>query len=332
MIKINMPIKDNSYDVLIKRGLLSNIDNYIDINRQIVIITDDFIPKRYLNTLREKINNPIVFEVPQGETSKSMEIAYSIISDMIDSKITRKCLVIALGGGVIGDLAGFIASIYMRGVDFIQIPTTLLSQIDSSIGGKVGINSQSMKNAIGTFYQPQLVLIDPNTLKTLSQREFNNGIAEMIKYAMIADKSLFQDLYDGNVLSNIELYIEKCINIKRNLVIKDVFDNKERQLLNYGHTIGHAIEQYSNYSLLHGESISIGMTLMSKKYDFFVDLVKLLQKYDLPHVYEYDKDKIYGFIQTDKKASMSMLNIILVDEIGNGFIKPIKIEKIKEYL
>ncbi len=332
MKTINIPIKDNSYNVYIKRGLLSNISSYIDLNREIVVITDDFIPKTYLNTITEKMNNKSIFEVPQGESSKSMEVAYSIIDDMVNSKITRNCLIIALGGGVVGDLAGFIASIYMRGVDYIQIPTTLLSQIDSSVGGKVGINSTNMKNAIGSFYQPKLVLIDPNTLKTLSQREFNNGIAEMIKYAMIADKSLFQDLYDGNVLSNIELYIEKCINIKRNLVIKDVFDNKERQLLNYGHTIGHAIEQYSNYSLLHGESISIGMTLMSKKYDFFVDLVKLLQKYDLPHVYEYDKDKIYGFIQTDKKASMSMLNIILVDEIGNGFIKPIKIEKIKEYL
>ena len=332
MIKINIPIKDNSYNVFIKRGLLSDIDNYIDLNRQIVIITDDFIPKVYLNTIKQKMDNLIVFEVPQGETSKSMEITYSIISDMVDSNITRKCLIIALGGGVIGDLAGFIASIYMRGVDFIQIPTTLLAQIDSSVGGKVGINAPSMKNAIGSFYQPQLVLIDPNTLKTLSQREFSNGIAEMIKYGMISDKSLFLDLYEDKVLNNIEKYIEKCIKIKRDLVVKDVFDNGERQLLNYGHTIGHALEQYSNYNLLHGESISIGMALMSKKYRFYTDLVKLLQKYGLPHKYEYDSDKIYEFIQTDKKASMNILNIILVDKIGNSFINPIKIEKIKEYL
>ena len=332
MIKINIPIKDNSYNVYINHGLLLNIHNYIDISREIVIITDDFIPKIYLNTIKEKMINPVIFEVPQGEKSKSMEIAYSIINEMIESKVSRKCLIIALGGGVIGDLAGFISSIYMRGVDFIQIPTTLLSQIDSSVGGKVGINSEGMKNAIGTFYHPKLVIIDPSTLKTLSKRETNNGIAEMIKYGMIADKSLFLDLLSKNIFDNIELYIEKCINIKKDLVVKDVFDKGERQLLNFGHTIGHAIEQYSKYTLLHGESISIGMSLMSKKYKYYSDLMKLLQKYSLPHNYEYNNDEIFNYIRNDKKASNDKLNIVLVNEIGNSIIKTINIDEIKIYL
>ncbi len=329
---IDISIKDYPYKVYIDRSLLLNIDNYIDVNRQIVIITDDFIPKIYLNTIKDKMNNPLIFEVPQGETSKSMEIVYSIIDEMIKSEITRKCLIIALGGGVIGDLAGFIASIYMRGVDFIQIPTTLLSQIDSSIGGKVGINATNMKNAIGSFYHPQMVLIDPNTLKTLSVREYNNGVAEMIKYGMIADKSLFNDLLQTNISENIEYYIEKCINIKKHLVLKDLFDKGERQLLNFGHTIGHAIEKYSNYNLLHGESISIGMALMSKNYKHYDLLIKILQKHSLPFEYEYNKEKIFNYIKTDKKASKEMINIILVKEIGKSFIEPIKITEIKKYL
>lgn len=329
---INIPIKDNSYNVYIKRGLLSDITDYIDINREIVIITDNFIPKIYLNTITEKMRNKSVFEVPHGETSKSMEIAYSIMDEMVDSKITRNCLVIALGGGVVGDLAGFIASVYMRGVDFIQIPTTLLSQIDSSVGGKVGINSSRMKNAIGSFYQPKLVLIDPNTLETLTFRELHNGIAEMIKYGMIADKSLFMDLLNKNIMLNIENYIEKCVNIKKSFVVDDVFDKGKRQILNYGHTIGHAIEKYSDYKLLHGESISIGMVLMSKKYDFHNSLVKTLEKYSLPINYEYNKEEIYQFIKTDKKATDELLNIILVEELGTSIIKEIKIEEIKNYL
>ncbi|MCK5388347.1 MAG: 3-dehydroquinate synthase [Candidatus Izimaplasma sp.] len=332
MKTINIPIKDNSYNVYINRGLLSNIDNYIDQEREIVIITDDFIPKIYLNKVKANMSNVQVFEVPQGETSKSMEIAYSIMDEMVDSKITRNCLVIALGGGVVGDLAGFISSIYMRGVDFIQIPTTLLSQIDSSVGGKVGINASNMKNAIGSFYQPKMVLIDPDTLKTLSDREFNNGVAEMIKYGMIADKELFMNLLEKELAPNLVDYIEKCISIKKSFVVNDVFDHGNRQILNFGHTIGHAIEKYSQFNLLHGESISIGMVMMSKKYNYYSNLLKLLQKYSLPINYEYNKDKIFEYIQTDKKASADFISIILVEEIGTSLIKKIKIEEIKKYL
>ena len=332
MKTINIPIKDNSYNVYINRGLLSNIDNYIDQEREIVIITDDFIPKIYLNKVKANMSNVQVFEVPQGETSKSMEIAYSIMDEMVDSKITRNCLIIALGGGVVGDLAGFISSIYMRGVDFIQIPTTLLSQIDSSVGGKVGINASNMKNAIGSFYQPKMVLIDPDTLKTLSDREFNNGVAEMIKYGMIADKELFMNLLEKELAPNLVDYIEKCISIKKSFVVNDVFDHGNRQILNFGHTIGHAIEKYSQFNLLHGESISIGMVMMSKKYNYYSNLLKLLQKYSLPINYEYNRDKIFEYIQTDKKASADFISIILVEEIGTSLIKKIKIEEIKKYL
>lgn len=332
MKTINIKIPNKEYKVHINSGLLSNIDNYIDVFREIVIVTDDFIPKQYLKLLTNKISNPLIFEVPMGESSKSIDIAYSIINEMIESKTSRGALIIALGGGVIGDLTGFIASIYMRGIDFIQIPTTLLSQIDSSVGGKVGINSENMKNAIGAFYQPKIVLIDPDTLNTLSIKEFNNGMAEMIKYGLIADKSLFYDLLEKNVNENIEYYISKCIEIKRNIVEKDEYDTGIRQILNYGHTIGHAIEQDSNYSLLHGEAVSIGMYLMSKGYSFHNDLVRLLNKYSLPLTHDYDKDTIFNYIKTDKKVMNNKLNIIVVEEVGNGLIKTIDINEIKGYM
>ena len=330
LIKVHVPIKAKEYDILIKKGILSDINQYIDTSRQIVIISDDNIPKKYINILLSKLDNPLSLFIPEGEQSKSMEMASILINQLLENKITRSATIIALGGGVVGDLVGFVSSIYLRGVDYIQIPTTLLSQIDSSVGGKVGVNTKTMKNAIGAFKQPKLVLIDPDTLSTLDQRQISSGISEMIKYALIASKPLFKELEENNILDNIEHYIATCVSIKKDLVVQDEYDYGLRQLLNYGHTIGHAIEQYSNYELLHGEAIAIGMVQMAKQKAFYQDLVTVLHKYNLPTQYEYDKETIFQLIQTDKKASNQRLNIILVDEVGKGYIKPINISDIKE--
>lgn len=332
MIKIHIPLPEKEYDILIEQGLLTQIDKYIDSTREIVIITDDNIPKQYIQTISPLLGNPFTLFVPEGEGSKSMETAQILINKMIENGITRNCLIIALGGGVIGDLAGFIASIYMRGVDFIQIPTTLLSQIDSSVGGKVGVNSKYMKNAIGSFKQPSLVLIDSTTLQTLPKNQINSGIAEMIKYGLIASKSLFEDLLTKDIFLDIDNYISQCVSIKKEFVVVDEYDSGMRQILNYGHTIGHAIEQYSNYKLLHGEAIAIGMVKMSIGMSHFDKLIKILNKYNLPIQYEYDKQEIYKYITTDKKASQAKLNIIIVEEVGKGYIKPIEISQILEKL
>ena len=332
MKKIIIPIPNKSYEVLIHKGLLQEIDKYIDKNREIVIISDDNIPKQYINSILPLLNNPTTLFVPQGEASKSMETANSLLNLLVEYKVTRGALLIALGGGVIGDLVGFVASIYLRGIDYIQIPTTLLSQIDSSVGGKVGINAENMKNAIGAFKQPKLVLIDPNTLETVNTRQISSGISEMIKYGLIASKSLFKDIIEKDIFYNIEDYIFKCVSIKTDLIIEDELDYGLRQLLNYGHTIGHAIEQYSDYKLLHGEAIAIGMRLMAKGCNFEEELLKALNKYNLPTTYEYDKEAIYQIIRTDKKANQNTLNLIMVTELGKGYIKPISIEEIKERL
>ncbi len=332
MIKVSVPIPGKEYDVIIEQNLLSHIDDFIDSTREIVIITDDNIPQQYLHTIQPLLHNPLVLFVPEGESSKSMDMVKFLIDQLLENNITRKSLLIALGGGVIGDLTGFVASIYMRGVDYIQIPTTLLSQIDSSVGGKTGVNASMMKNAIGAFKQPLAVLIDSTTLKTLDSRQLNSGISEMIKYGLIASKSLYEALLNSNIWDEIDQYIAQCITIKRDIVLKDEYDNGIRQILNYGHTIGHAIEQYSKYDLLHGEAIAIGMLKMAKTKAFYSSLLTMLKKYNLPTEYEYDKDAIFNLILTDKKASKTSLNIIIVDEVGNGYIKTINILEIKSKL
>jgi len=332
MKKLHVPLPGKEYDIILENGLLSRIDNFIDPTKEIVIITDDNIPTKYLNTIRPLLHNSITLFIPEGEASKSMEMAQLLINQMIDKGITRRCSIIALGGGVVGDLAGFVASIYMRGVDFIQIPTTLLSQIDSSVGGKVGVNTIHMKNAIGSFKQPTMVLIDSSTLQTLPENQINSGIAEIIKYGLIASKPLFKALMKQNIFEDIDKYILECITIKRDVVLEDEYDNGNRQILNFGHTIGHAIEQYSNYQLLHGEAVAIGMVKMSVGMSYFEDLLKVLHKYNLPTSYEYDKTEIYKYILTDKKASQDILNIIIVENVGNGYIKPIEISQILEKL
>lgn len=332
MIKVHVPIPNNEYDVFIENGILNTIENYIDISQKYVVITDSNVAPLYLEKITSKLLDYQRYIIPPGEHSKSMEMAYSLINKMINDNVTRDYTVLSLGGGVVGDLSGFIASIYMRGIKYIQVPTTLLSQIDSSVGGKVGINSEKMKNAIGNFLQPIKVIIDPTTLHTLPKREISSGMAEMIKYAIIKSKPLFNDIQKDFDIADISQKIATCVTIKSNIVRNDVYDLKERQLLNFGHTIGHAIEQYYNYSITHGEAVAIGMVKMSVGKPYYDTLLELLNKYDLPSTIEYDKDKIFTFITTDKKVTSNTLNIVLAESVGNGYIKPINLTEIKAYL
>ncbi len=332
MKKIHVPIEGKEYDVLIKRGLLKSIDSYLSNQDEYIIITDSNIPKDYIKYIQDKLKVIDVLIIPPGEKSKSMETASLLLNKLVDISAQRSIKIITLGGGVVGDLGGFVASTYMRGVDFIQIPTSLLSQVDSSVGGKVGINANHMKNAIGSFYQPKIVLIDPDTLKTLEERHFNNGVAEIIKHGLIAGKSLFEDLSATNIIDNIEDIIYQSIRIKRDIVIQDEYDRGVRNLLNFGHTIGHAIEQSSNYNLLHGEAIALGMQIISKGYDYEQKLEKTLHKYNLIKPFDYNMEELFNYIKTDKKINNNKLNMVFVKEVGNGFIKEINLNEIKEYL
>jgi 3-dehydroquinate synthase len=327
-----MPLGEQSYDVYIEKGIINQCDRFINPEKEIVIITDDNIPQAYIDVLTSKLNVKATYILNAGESLKNANEVNFIIESLIKKGITRSVTLIALGGGVIGDLTGFIASIYMRGVDFIQIPTSLLSQIDSSIGGKVGINTSTMKNAVGSFYQPKVVLIDPDTLDSLEERHFNNGMAELIKHALIDGKGLFKDLIEKDIKANIEDFIYRSLLVKKAHVINDVQDKGVRQILNFGHTIGHALEQYSNYELLHGEAIAIGMLKMAKGTDYEEDLKNLFHKFSLVIEYPYDQEKILEYIKTDKKVIDNTLNLIVIKEVGNPFIKPIKVNDITEYM
>lgn len=332
MKTIHVPIKGKEYNVHIQKGLLFDVDTYLDPNKEYVIITDSNIPIDYQDIIKLKLNVIKTITLNPGESLKCFKIAEQVIEDLIQNGITRNITFIALGGGVIGDLTGFISSIYMRGTDFVQIPTSLLAQVDSSVGGKVGINTSTMKNAVGSFKQPLVVLIDPNTLNSLEKRHFNNGMAELIKHGVIAGKSLFKDLLEKDVITDIEEFIYQSVTIKRDVVIQDEQDKGIRQILNYGHTIGHALEQQSKYKLLHGEAISIGMSKMAKGTPFESDLITLLKKFNLPTEYKYNQDEIYEYIKTDKKINKDTLNIILVEELGNAFMKASSVSDIRKYL
>ncbi len=245
------------YDVVIGKGEINNLSEAISRlgkSGKIAVITDENVGKFYgekITTLLEK-NNVCYVEMKSGEEHKSMKTVAEILETLAKNKLTRSDLIVALGGGIVGDVAGYVAACYLRGVDFVQVPTTLLAMVDSSVGGKTGVNLSAGKNLAGAFHQPILVIIDEDFLETLPEEEFKNGMGEVIKYGCIADKDLLKKLSKPNI--NLEEIIARCVEIKAGFVEQDEFDNGERQKLNFGHTLGHAIEKVSGFSVPHGQA------------------------------------------------------------------------------
>lgn len=346
-LKVNLGEK--SYDINIEKGLFTEIAKEVKSvysGRKIFILTDNNVNKYY----GDKIQNNLIeagFEVEKlvlkaGEATKAFETLPKVYDSMLDFKITRSDLLIALGGGVIGDLAGFVAATFLRGISFIQCPTSLLAQVDSSVGGKVAVDLKKGKNLIGAFYHPKKVIIDPLVLDTLEDRYFRDGMAEVIKYGCIKDKNFFEFLESlktkEEVMNNIEYIIHNCCNIKRIVVENDEFDKGERMLLNFGHTIGHGIEQYYNYETYsHGEGVAIGMYEITKLSEekgispkgTSQKIKNILIQYGLPYKSEIDLDKILDAIMLDKKNLGSILNIILLKNIGESIIYKTNIEFFK---
>ncbi|MDY0023738.1 MAG: 3-dehydroquinate synthase [Candidatus Izemoplasmatales bacterium] len=314
------------YDIYIKNYILDNIKNFINQDKNYVIISDDNIPEYIINKVKNQINNCNVITFPEGEKSKSLNEYLRLINQLLQAGVTRDTKLIALGGGVTGDLVGFVSSTLFRGLEYIQIPTTLLSQIDSSVGGKVAINIDHFKNVVGSFYPPKLVLIDPTVLKTLSLRHFNNGMAEMIKYGMIFSEDLFNYIKDNNPDSNLEKLIYDCIKIKKKFIEEDEFDNNQRHLLNFGHTFGHAYEAYYGFKkYLHGEAVALGMMKVVDE-KIKKELKEVLIKYDLPYEDSLDNKELKKYIKVDKKAKNDTIDIVLIERIGNAYIKKTKID------
>ncbi|HAQ56800.1 MAG TPA: 3-dehydroquinate synthase [Acholeplasmatales bacterium] len=310
-----------TYDVLIEAGLLGRLSAHLDPETFYVVIADDHIPSVYVEKVTAVCPNHIVIRFPQGEASKSLSELGRIIDIMTDQCVRKDACVIAVGGGVTGDLAGFAASVYLRGIPTIQIPTTLLAQIDSSVGGKVAIDTAKAKNAIGAIHPPVKVLIDPDTLKTLDRRQLSAGMAEMIKYGMIADKDFFHKIKMEDVAADWEYYIYKSLEIKRRFVEADEFDEGVRRSLNFGHTFGHAIEAYYDYKkYLHGEAIAIGMVMILSSPEVRRELVECLKKYNLPTHDPVDIENLKLYVNRDKKYRRDLLSIVDVLDIGSSVI------------
>jgi len=327
---LNVNLKEKSYKIIIKNGIIKDVGQYISANK-VAIITDENVNRHYGDRVASSIKGDVKkLVLPAGEETKSLDKLSLVYDFLLSFKITRSDLVVALGGGVIGDLAGFAAATVLRGIGFIQIPTSLLAQVDSSVGGKVAVNSPHGKNLIGAFYQPRLVLIDPLCLQTLDKRFFSDGMAEIIKYGCIKDERLFAMLEKENIDDKIGKIIERCCDIKRKIVEKDEFDTGERMALNFGHTIGHAVENYYRYEkYTHGEAVAIGMyniCLEGEKLAITpqgtAERVKnLLKKYSLPYALDIDVNQLKNIISLDKKSENDNINLILLNKLGEAIIK-----------
>lgn len=327
-MNIHLDLKENGYDIIIERGILEKAGEHLNLNRRVLVVTDSGVPADYAKTLAAQCKTPIICTVEQGEASKSIETFSKLLHTMLENGFSRKDCVVAVGGGVVGDLSGFAASAYMRGVDFYNIPTTLLSQIDSSIGGKTAINFGGIKNIVGSFYQPKKVLIDPELLKTLPDRQISNGLAEAIKMALTSDKELFEIFENKNAVENIDEIIIRSLTIKKSVVEQDEKESGIRKILNFGHTIGHGIESCGNMQeLLHGECVALGLIPMCGE-KIRTRVINVLNKCNLYNITDFDWDKIKEIILHDKKADGASVAVTVVNEIGTFEIKTLKCSQV----
>lgn len=329
---ISVTTRDGEYPIHLERGCLDRAAALLNLDRKCMIVTDDGIPAEYVKTLEKQCKDATVFVIPQGEGSKSLSSFEAILGKMLTAGYTRTDCVIALGGGVVGDLAGFVASAFLRGVDFYNIPTTVLSQVDSSIGGKVAVNFMGLKNMVGAFYPPKAVLIDPDTLKTLPSRQIASGLAESVKMAATFDEDFFRLLEEKDPMEEIDLVIEKSLRVKKMVVEKDERESDLRKVLNFGHTLAHAMESESHKKgepFTHGESVALGMIPMCAP-EVRGRLIAVLQKIGLPTLWQGDPNVLTEAMRHDKKMSGDFLSVVRVEKIGSYRLEKILFSEFEE--
>ena len=313
-----IPVKTSAggYNIYLERGSLKKAGEYLNLNRRVFIVTDSGVPEEYAKTVAEQSKTPVIVTVKEGEPSKCFDTYKYLLSQMVEHGFTRSDCVVAVGGGVVGDMAGFAAASYMRGIDFYNIPTTVLSQVDSSIGGKVAIDFEGYKNLVGAFYPPKAVIIDSDTLMTLPDRQISNGLAESVKMSLTSDKELFRIFEQESITENIDLIIERSLKIKRGVVEQDEKEGGLRKILNFGHTLAHAIESENGMeNLYHGECVALGMIPMCSE-SVRARLVQVLKKLNLPTSTDFETEKIISAMRHDKKLMGDKITVILVPEIG----------------
>lgn len=319
MTSLHLDLGLRGYDITVGRELISSADKYFNLSRKIFILTDSGVPQEYAQEIFRLSKDAFIYTVAQGEGSKSLATLENVLSAMMDFKMTRGDALVAVGGGVIGDLGGFAASVYMRGIDFYNVPTTLLSQVDSSIGGKTAVNLVNTKNIVGAFYQPKAVLIDIDTLHTLPARHAAAGLAEAVKMSLTSDSELFEifeneDICDDDILEKI---ITRSLMIKKSVVEEDEKELGLRKILNFGHTLGHGIEAVGakDCALYHGECVALGMLpVCSEKVRERLTFV--LKKIGLPTKYTGNLDAALKYTVHDKKCGPGGIDVVLVEEIG----------------
>jgi len=329
-IKVNA---SNKYEVVIGSGLLDTAGE--EISKlikpcKLCILTDDTVAGYYLEKLKCSLTasgySVSEYIIPHGEESKNISTYAGFLNYLASNGFTRTDALAALGGGVVGDLCGFTAATYLRGVKYVQIPTTILAMVDSSVGGKTAVDLEAGKNLCGAFYQPTLVLCDCDTSKTLPSNIFADGMAEVIKYGVIRDSKLFEHLYENKLNFDFEYVIETCVDIKRDIVENDEFDNGIRQLLNFGHTVGHGIEKLSNFGISHGSAVAIGMMIITKaaaennicSAECITKLNTILNAFSLPTSTEYTASQLAKTAESDKKRRAGNITLVIPKSIGQA--------------
>ena len=327
---IHMNLGTDSYEILVERGILANAKQHLNLNRRVLVVTDSGVPAEYAKAVAAQCKEGIVCTVEQGEISKSLEGFGILLQTMLDHGFSRKDCVVAVGGGVVGDLSGFAAAAYMRGIDFYNIPTTLLSQVDSSIGGKVAIDFHGYKNIVGAFHQPKAVIVDPETLSTLPKRQVTNGIIESLKMSMTFDAEIFALFQNGESIGNLDKIIEGSLRMKKAVVEADEKEAGLRKVLNFGHTIGHAIESNSP-ELYHGECVGLGMLALCRG-EIKEQLLKILKELDAPTKHNCTTDELLQALLHDKKKSGDKISVVLVEKIGEFGLRDFTIAELKKFI
>ena len=324
---IPLNLGEKSYDITLERGAISKAAEIFKIKGKVLVVTDSGVPERYSRTVASQFDESFIFTFPEGEMSKNFDTYKSICEKLLECSFTRKDAVIAVGGGVTGDMAGFAAATYMRGIDFYNIPTTVLSQVDSSIGGKTAIDLGVVKNIIGAFHQPKGVIIDPEVLDTLPLRQLKNGLAESIKMGMCFDEKLFDIFRNDDYMKHIDKIIELSLRIKKRVVEEDEKESGLRKSLNFGHTIGHGIEGAVFGELLHGECVALGIPPMCG--DGIREEVKaVLERVGFPTAYPFDKERAGEIISHDKKSQGKAISVVKCDKIGSFYFEKMTVKDI----
>lgn len=340
-------IASKNYNVVIGNGLIQQIGTYLQQIKKsckVCIISDSNVFPIYGNPAIGSLNcngySVYNYVFPAGEASKNGSTYLSILSFLAANQFSRSDMLIALGGGVVGDMTGFVAATYLRGISYVQVPTSLLAMVDSSVGGKTAIDLPEGKNQVGAFYQPELVLCDIDTLETLPEDIFRDGCAEVIKYGVLYDHELFAHLSAKGIAFDKESVIAKCVEWKRKVVAEDEFDTGSRQKLNLGHTIGHGVEACSDFQISHGKAVAIGMSIITKaacayqlcSADTLQAIVEILEKFGLPISTDFSAQQLFTASLSDKKRSGGTVNLIVPHTVGDCVIRPTPVNELESFI